>query len=202
MAAQQEIKAFDDTHLFKTPAQKIITMLKEIQNSFLADDIEDTKTENMIERINYAIDKIGQRTIFDVDYPLLDSLDLAMQRRPSVTKGWLNEFSQLGMECLRESSIRKSLYQQKQRDSIPSSEVMSMRSQDPSFSSVMEKINIHKKALANITEITFDIHESFRMIGRSNALQVMTVHIMNQLNLFDSLPQVNAQIFTRFLNKI
>ena len=71
----------------------------------------------MIERINYAIDKIGQRTIFDVDYPLLDSLDLAMQRRPSVTKGWLNEFSALGMECLRESSIRKSLYSQKQRDS-------------------------------------------------------------------------------------
>ena len=57
--------------------------------------------------------------------------------------------------------------------------MMSMRSQDPSFSSVMEKININKKALANITEIDFDIHKSFRMIGRSNALQVMTVHIMN-----------------------
>ena len=93
MAAQQEIKAFDDTHLFKTPAQKIITMLKEIQNSFLSLEIEDSKQENMIERLNYAIDKIGKRTIFDVDYPLLDSLDLAMQRRPSVTKGWLNEFS-------------------------------------------------------------------------------------------------------------
>ena len=202
MAAQQEIKAFDDTHLFKTPAQKIIAMLKEIQNSFLADDIEDTKTENMIERINYAIDKIGQRTIFDVDYPLLDSLDLAMQRRPSVTKGWLNEFSQLGMECLRESSIRKSLYRQKQRDSVPSSEVMSMRSQDPSFSSVMEKINNNKNALVNITEVEFDVHASFKMIGRKNAMQVMTVHIVNQLNLFESIPQINAQIFTRFLNRI
>lgn len=32
----------------------------------------------MVERISYAIDKIGQRTIFDIDYPLLDSLDLAL----------------------------------------------------------------------------------------------------------------------------
>ena len=31
-AVQQEIKAFDDTDLFKTPAQKIISMLREIQN--------------------------------------------------------------------------------------------------------------------------------------------------------------------------
>ena len=29
-AAQKEIKAFDDTDLFRTPAQKIISMLKEI----------------------------------------------------------------------------------------------------------------------------------------------------------------------------
>lgn len=94
----------------------------------------------MIERINYAIDKIGQRTIFDVDYPLLDSLDLAMQRRPSVTKGWLNEFSQLGLECLRESSIRKSLYHQKQRDSKTPSDQISLRSHGPSISTVLEHI--------------------------------------------------------------
>ena len=133
----------------------------------------------MIERLNYAIDKIGKRTIFDVDYPLLDSLDLTMQRRPSISKGWVNEFSKLGMECLRESSIRKRLAQQKKRESIPSSEVMSMRSQDPSFSSIMEKINIYKNALVNITEVDFDVHASFKMIGRSNAIQVMTVHIVN-----------------------
>ena len=91
----------------------------------------------------------------------------------------MNEFSKLGMECLRESSIRKSLYRQKQRDSVPSSEVMSMRSQDPSFSSVMEKINMNKNALVNITEVEFDVHASFKMIGRKNAMQVMTVHIVN-----------------------
>ena len=102
----------------------------------------------MIERINYAIDKIGQRTIFDVDYPLLDSLDLAMQGRPSVTKGWLNEFSQLGLECLRESSIRKSLYHQKQRDSKTPSDQVSLRSHAPSISSVLEHIQSFEEHLA------------------------------------------------------
>ena len=104
----------------------------------------------MIERINYAIDKIGQRTIFDVDYPLLDSLDLAMQRKPSITKGWLNEFSALGMECLRESSIRKSLYSQKQRDS-KSSEGTTIRT-DPSFTSKIEKLESTTKVFDNILE--------------------------------------------------
>lgn len=104
----------------------------------------------MIERINYAIDKIGQRTIFDVDYPLLDSLDLAMQRRPSVTKGWLNEFSALGMECLRESSIRKSLYSQNQRESKSAEEGMTTRT-DPSFTSKIEK-------LETTTNVFVDIH--------------------------------------------
>ena len=48
----------DDTDLFKTPAQKIISMLREIQNKYLASDI-DQASQNIIERINYAIDKIG-----------------------------------------------------------------------------------------------------------------------------------------------
>ena len=92
-AAQMERKAFDDTDLLlKTPAQNIIAMLRDIQNTYLANDLGE-QSQDMIGRINYAIDKIGQRTIFDVDYPLLDSLDLAMQRRPSVTKGWLREYS-------------------------------------------------------------------------------------------------------------
>ena len=68
-----------------------------------------------MERINYAIDKIGQRTIFDIDYPLLDSLDLALQRRPSLTKGWLNEFSKMGLEELRETSLNAHIKQMKQR---------------------------------------------------------------------------------------
>ena len=92
-ATHLERKAFDDTDLLlKTPAQNIITLLREIQDTYITQN-NNEQSQNMIERINYAIDKISQRTIFDVDYPLLDSLDLAMQRRPSVTKGWLREYS-------------------------------------------------------------------------------------------------------------
>ena len=32
----------------------------------------------MIDKLNYAIEKIGQRTLYDIDYPLMDSLDLAL----------------------------------------------------------------------------------------------------------------------------
>ena len=54
-----EIKAFDDTDLLlKTPAQNIIAMLREIQNTYLVNG-DDEASQNMIERINYAIDKIG-----------------------------------------------------------------------------------------------------------------------------------------------
>ena len=81
---------------------------------------------------------------------MLDSLDLAMQRRPSVTKGWLNEFSALGMECLRESSIRKSLYSQKQRES-KSAEGQTIRT-DPSFTSKIEKLESTTNVFVNIEE--------------------------------------------------
>ena len=139
-AAQMERKAFDDTDLLlKTPAQNIITLLREIQDTYLAQN-QNEQSQNMIERINYAIDKISQRTIFDVDYPLLDSLDLAMQRRPSVTKGWLREYSQLGLECLAQSSIRRSLYQQRNRaqSNAPSE---SVRSHSASLQTVHDEID-------------------------------------------------------------
>ena len=138
-AAQMERKAFDDTDLLlKTPAQNIITLLREIQETYLSKEL-DEQSQNMVERINYAIDKISQRTIFDVDYPLLDSLDLAMQRRPSVTKGWLREYSQLGLECLAQSSIRRSLYQQRYRaqSNAPSE---SVRSHSASLQTVHDEI--------------------------------------------------------------
>ena len=115
-AASFELRAMDDTDLLETPAQKIISLLREIQNKYMAADQE----PQLITRINYAIEKIGQRTIFDIDYPLLDSLDLALQRRPSLTKGWLNEFSQMGLEILRETSLNahiKQLRKRRQQDS-------------------------------------------------------------------------------------
>lgn len=66
----------DDTDLLRTPAQKIVALLREIQNQYLASD--NPEASGFVERINYAIDKIGSRTIFEIDYPLMDSLDLAL----------------------------------------------------------------------------------------------------------------------------
>ena len=54
-----ERKAFDDTDLLlKTPAQNIITLLREIQDTYLAQN-QNEQSQNIIERINYAIDKIS-----------------------------------------------------------------------------------------------------------------------------------------------
>ena len=93
-----------------------------------------------MERINYAIDKIGQRTIFDIDYPLLDSLDLALQRRPSLTKGWLNQFSKMGLEILRETSLNAHVKQMKQRKKNQSSDTISQRSRAPSLNTIHDYI--------------------------------------------------------------
>ena len=99
---------------------------------------------SIVERISYAVDKIGQRTIFDIDYPLLDSLDLALQRRPSLTKGWLNEFSKLGLESLRETSLNehvKQLQSRKRRSS--QTDVASEKSRAPSLTTIMDTIEQH-----------------------------------------------------------
>ena len=125
-----------------------------------------------------------------------------MQRRPSVTKGWLNEFSQLGLECLRESSIRKSLYHQKQRDSKTPSDGVSLRSAHaPSISTVIDYIQQFEEHLANCSELEFNTHTVFEKIGRKNALSVMTVHIMQRFNL-DKVTQINQSTLSRFLGRI
>ena len=54
-AAAFELRAMDDTDLLETPAQKIISLLREVQNKFVATNQE----PQIVERINYAIDKIG-----------------------------------------------------------------------------------------------------------------------------------------------
>lgn len=95
----------------------------------------------IVEKINYAIDKIGQRTIFDIDYPLLDSLDLALQRRPSVTKGWLNEFSQMGLEILRETSLNAHIKSMKKRKNDHSNlDTQSLQSRAPSLNTIKDYI--------------------------------------------------------------
>lgn len=142
--AALEMRAQDDTDLLETPAQKIISLLREIQNKYVAKNQE----PQIVQKINYAIDKIGQRTIFDIDYPLLDSLDLALQRRPSLTKGWLNEFSQMGLEILRETSLNahiSSLKQRKRSQSDLTSK--SLQSRAPSLNTICDYIEEHKQHL-------------------------------------------------------
>ena len=136
-AASLKIQMTDDTDLLRTPAQKIIAMLREIQNSYLASSGDHSV---MIEKINYAIEKIGQRTLFDIDYPLMDSLDLALQRRPSMTTGWINEFSNLGLELLKENSLLASLANRERRNSTASDRI-SMISEAPSLSTLLQVID-------------------------------------------------------------
>ena len=90
------MKSHDDMDLLKTPAQKIIDTLKEIRGSGASKD--------MLDKINYAIDKIGSRTIFDIDHPILDTLDLH-ERGKNVTKGWIHEHSRLGLDLLRDQYL-------------------------------------------------------------------------------------------------
>ncbi len=186
-AAAFELRAMDDTDLLETPAQKIISLLREIQNKYVATNQE----PQLIERINYAIDKIGQRTIFDIDYPLLDSLDLALQRRPSLTKGWLNEYSNRGLEILRETSLNAHIKQQKQRrkqnaDTVSQSQI----SRAPSLNTIQEYIDEHRQVLECADTIEFDTLDFCKRLGRKAALSTITIYISERLKI-DMLPQLN-----------
>lgn len=137
----------------------------------------------MIDKINYAIEKIGQRTLFDIDYPLMDSLDLALQRRPSMTTGWINEFSNLGLELLKENSLLASLANRERRDSIKNSDNISMMSEAPSLSTLMMVIDSQKDSLKEINSIDFDTLKFCRDTGRKAGLSAITIHIMSLLKL-------------------
>lgn len=173
-------------------------MLREIQNMFVASNQE----PQMVERINYAIDKIGQRTIFDIDYPLIDSLDLAIQTRPSVTKGWLGEFSSMGLEILRETSLNAHNDQQKKRQSQQQSpDTFSAVSRAPSLTTINNFIDEHRSALEGTSQIDFDTLKFCQELGRRSALSVITMHILKELRV-DTLPQINQTKLSRFLGQI
>ena len=69
-------KSFDDSDLIKTPAQKIIAMLKEIKQAYVKLGV----SKDIIAQLNYSIDKISSRQIYEIDQPFLDSLDLHESR--------------------------------------------------------------------------------------------------------------------------
>jgi hypothetical protein len=59
----------------------------------------------MRKRIDYAIDKIDQRDLFNVD--LLETLDLASVQKRHPPSGWLREFSSVNMEAERSNFLKE-----------------------------------------------------------------------------------------------
>ena len=153
----------------------------------------------MIEKINYAIEKIGQRTLFDIDYPLMDSLDLALQRRPSMTTGWINEFSNLGLELLKENSLLASLANRERRNSVTSDRI-SMMSEAPSLSTLMQVIDQKSDILKDVDSIDFDTLKFCKDTGRKAGLSSITIHIVTLLKLDVSM--MNKEKLSKFLGQI
>lgn len=90
-------------------------------------------TMETIAQLNYAIDKISSRSIYEIDMPFLDSLDLHESRtHASVTKGWIHEFSTMGLDILRDISLKKSLEERRKSAQIDS-ESLEFISKPPSI---------------------------------------------------------------------
>ena len=90
-----------------TPAQLIIDMLREIDATYLQ---KNTELDLQFRRkIRYAIEKIGQRSLFNTEIPIESQLDLATSKKPSLNMGWLNEYSTVTMEKLRNIALKNSL---------------------------------------------------------------------------------------------
>ena len=78
-------------------------MLKEIKNVY----IQQGTSKEIVAQLNYSIDKISSRQIYEIDQQFLDSLDLH-ESRASVTKVWIHEFSTMRLDILRDISLQKS----------------------------------------------------------------------------------------------
>lgn len=61
--ATYPVKSFDDSDLIKTPAQKIIAMLKDVKQIF----IQQGASKELVAQLNYSIDKISSRQIYEID---------------------------------------------------------------------------------------------------------------------------------------
>jgi hypothetical protein len=80
--------------------------LKDIKTNYLANDAKiDEGISAMRKRIDYAIDKIGQRDIFNVD--IVETLDLASAQKRQPHSGWLREYSSVNMEAERSNYLKQ-----------------------------------------------------------------------------------------------
>mmetsp|Transcript_28966 Transcript_28966/g.35886 ORF Transcript_28966/g.35886 Transcript_28966/m.35886 type:complete len:185 (-) Transcript_28966:863-1417(-) len=106
----------------------------------------------------------------------------------------------MGLEILRETSLNAHIKQMKQRKNI-SSDTVSQRSRAPSLNTIHDYIEEHKEHLADADEINFNTLQFCRSLGRKSALSVMTVYILQVLNI-DKLQQLNQMKLSRFIGQI
>jgi len=73
-----------------------------------------------------------------------------------MTTGWLNEFSNLGLELLKESTYRASLVNKKKNESHSVSDAHSKFSRAPSLNTVLDVMEQNASALGGASSIAFD----------------------------------------------
>ena len=128
-------------------------MLKEIKQF----QITENASKDTIAQLNYAIEKIGSRSIYEIDKPFIDTLDLHESKAHlSVTRGWIHEFSTMGLEILRDISLQKSLEQRKK--SMDDQIEADTRSRAPSLNTVQKYINKYDHLLQKVEMVDFNIH--------------------------------------------
>jgi hypothetical protein len=74
-------------------------------------------------------------------------------------------------------------------------------SRAPSINTVMNFISDFDVELQNVEQIDFNIHRFTEHIGRKSALSVLTIHILQKLQLNKN-PNLNEEILSRFLGQI
>ena len=95
-----------------------------------------------------------------------------------MTKGWLNEFSQMGLELLRETSLNAHTKQLKERRRGQTTDSISAISRAPSLNTIVDYIEEHKDALSQADHIDFNTLAFCRELGRKSALSVLTIHVL------------------------
>jgi len=93
----------------------------------------------------------------------------------------------MGLEILRETSLNAHISSLKQRQRTPSESIKSLQSRAPSLNTIHDYIEEHKEHLAKADSIDFNTLEFCRNLGRKSALSVLTIYILQVLNI-DKLP--------------
>lgn len=105
----------------------------------------------------------------------------------------------MGLEILRETSLNAHINQLKKRKEMAlSPDTFSQVSRAPSLNTIHNYIEEHKVALDGVHDINFNTLKFCRDLGRRSALSVITVHILQELQI-DKLPQMNQTKLSRFI---